>query len=96
MLIVHDYVFAQSDAAATIYFITQFIAASIRAATIRERRLFMERRMRQNYLIYNRKTSDPRKWIIGCPSLEIESKFDFRRSTSDNRFSGIACLSVIN
>jgi len=40
VLIVHDYVFAQSDATATIYFITQlFIAASIRAASIQERRL---------------------------------------------------------
>ena len=28
--------------------------------------------MQQNYLIYNRQTSDPRKLIIGCQSLEIE------------------------
>ena len=52
----------------------------------------MERRMRQNYLIYNRQISDSQKSIIGYRSLEIEFTFteiDTRKSIFTNRSSEI-------
>ena len=52
----------------------------------------MERRMRQNYLIYNRQITDSQKSIIGYRSLEIEFTFteiDTRKSILTNRSSEI-------